>query len=94
MAKSTRRYSAKLKFQVVLEALRGEKTPGQIARAYGIHPNTAGLWKHMLLEGGPSIFDGASGSRDSERRIAQLEQLLGKKELEIALVKNFLGRSA
>jgi hypothetical protein len=31
MARSTRRYSAKLKFQVVLEALRGEKTPGQIA---------------------------------------------------------------
>ncbi len=94
MGRSTRRYSAKLKFQVVLEALRGEKTPGQIAKAYGIHPNTVGLWKHMLLERGPAIFDGASGSRDSERRIADLEQLLGKKEVEIALLKNFLGRSA
>jgi hypothetical protein len=48
----------------------------------------------MLLERGPSIFDGASGSRDSERRIADLEQLLGKKEVEIALLKNFLGRNA
>jgi transposase-like protein len=94
MARSTRRYSAKLKFQVVLEALRGEKTPGQIAKAYGIHPNTVGLWKHMLLERGPEIFDGASGSRDSERRIADLEQVLGKKEVEIALLKNFLGRNA
>lgn len=93
MAKSTRRYSAKLKFQVVLEALKGEKTPGQIAKAYGIHPNTVGQWKHMLLERGPAIFEGASGSRDSERRIADLEQLLGKKEVEIALLKNFLGRS-
>ena len=27
-----------------------------------------------------------------ERRIAEMEQLLGKKELEIALLKNFLGR--
>ena len=28
-----------------------------------------------------------------ERRIADLEQLLGKKEVEIALLKNFLGRT-
>jgi len=27
-----------------------------------------------------------------ERRIAELEQLLGKKEVEIALLKNFLGQ--
>ena len=47
--RTTRRYSAKLKFQVVLEALTGEKTPGQIAKVYGIRPNTMGLWKHMLL---------------------------------------------
>lgn len=30
---------------------------------------------------------------DSERRIAELEQLLGKKEVEIALLKNFLART-
>ena len=71
-ARSMRRHSAKLKFQVVLEALKGEKTPGQIAKACGIHPNTVGLWKHMLLERGPELFDGASGARDSERRIAEL----------------------
>ena len=29
MAKAKRSYSPKLKFQVVLEALTGEKTPGQ-----------------------------------------------------------------
>jgi transposase len=28
-----------------------------------------------------------------EKRIADLEQLLGKKEVEIALLKNFLGRT-
>jgi hypothetical protein len=30
---------------------------------------------------------------DYERRIAELEQLLGKKEVEIALLKNFLGQN-
>ena len=28
-----------------------------------------------------------------ERRIAELERLLGKKEVEIALLKNFLGQT-
>ncbi len=93
MAKSTRPYSPKLKFQVVLEALTGEKTPGQIAKAYGIHPNTVGLWKKTFLERGAELFAQESTVKEYERRIAELEQLLGKKEVEIALLKNFLGRS-
>jgi transposase len=93
MPKATRRYSAKLKFQVVLEALKGEKTPAQIARAYGVHANSVGIWKHWFLERGPSLFERAEPTSHSERRIAQLEQLLGKKEVEIALLKNFLSRA-
>jgi transposase-like protein len=92
MAKSTRRYSSKLKFQVVLEALQGKKTPGQIAKAYGVHPNTIGLWKQTFLENGPLVFETTSTMNESDRHIADLEQLLGKKEVEIALLKNFLGR--
>ncbi len=34
MGRTRRQISPKLKFQVVLEALKGEKTVGQIARAY------------------------------------------------------------
>ena len=93
MAKATRRYSAKLKFQVVLEALEGRKSPGQIAKAYGIHPNTIGNWKQTFLENGPSVFERFSAMQDTERKIADMEQLLGKKEMEIALLKNFLSRS-
>ena len=93
MPKSTRRYSAKLKFQVVLEALKGEKSPAQIAKAYGVHANSVGIWKHWFLERGPALFARAVESSDGERRLAELEQLLGKKEVEIALLKNFLGRS-
>lgn len=93
MAKATRRYSAKLKFQVVLEALRGEKSPGQIAKAYRVHPNSIGIWKRWFLERGPHVFEQGERQGDAERRVAALEQLLGKKEVEIALLKNFLGRT-
>ncbi len=92
MRKRRGQYPAKLRFQVVLEALKGEKTPAQIAKAYGVHANSVGLWKKTLLEHGPELFAPAGG-QDSERRIAELERLLGQKEVEIALLKNFLGRS-
>jgi len=86
------RYSAKLKFQVVLEALKGEKTVVQIAKAYRLHPNSVDLWKRAFLERGPSVFARDDAHDGSAQRIAELEQLLGKKEMEIALLKNFLGR--
>ena len=48
-----KRYSPRLKFQVVLELLQGDKTLGQVAKAYGVHPNSANSWKQALLEQGP-----------------------------------------
>ena len=93
MAKAMRRYSARLKFQVVVEALKGEKTPAQIGKAYGVHPTSVGLWKQWFLERGPTVFERGEAASGSERQVAELEQLLGKKEVEIALLKNFLGRS-
>lgn len=75
-----KRYSPKLKFQVVLELLKGDRTPSQVARAYNVHPNSAGLWRRALLEKGPEIFSKDSVVGEYERRLADLEQLLGKKE--------------
>jgi transposase-like protein len=94
MGRATRKpYSPKLKFQVVLDALTGERTPGQIAKAYGVHANSIGLWKRAFLERGPELFAQQSSLNEYERRIAELERLLGQKEVEIALLKNFLGQS-
>jgi transposase-like protein len=87
-----KRYTAKFKFQVVLELLSGEKTAAQVAKAYGIHPNTANAWRSAFLEKGAEVFSQNSMIAEYERRIAEMEQLLGKKELKIALLKNFLGR--
>ena len=88
-----KRYSPKLKFQIVLEVLKGDRSVGQVAKAYDVHPNSVHKWKNDFLENGPEVFDQAGVVAEYERRIADLEQLLGKKEVEIALLKNFLGRT-
>jgi len=88
-----KRYSAKLKFQIVMELIQGEKTTGQVAKAYGVHPNSAIAWRRQFLEKGPEVFTEDNTIQNYEKHIAELEQLLGKKELEIALLKNFLGQT-
>jgi transposase-like protein len=88
--KNAKRYTGRFKFQVVLEVLSKQKDIGQVARAYGVHPVTLGLWKKDFLERGPEVFGGSEVMREYERRIRELERLLGQKEVEIALLKNFL----
>jgi transposase-like protein len=87
-----KRYSAKFKFQVVRELLEGGKTSGQVAKAYGIHANTVNAWKQVFMEKGPELFSQEGTVAAYEQRIAELERLLGQKEVEIALLKNFLGQ--
>jgi len=65
-----KRYSPKVKFQVVLEALTGEKTPGQIAKQYGIHPNSVGLWNKEFFECGAELFSEDGMVQEYERRTA------------------------
>ena len=88
-----KRYSAKFKFQVVTELLSGDKSAAQVAKAYGVHPNTVNAWKKAFEEKGPEIFAQDNLVAKHERQIADLERLIGRKEIEIALLKNFLGRS-
>lgn len=93
VAKNGRRYTARFKFQVVMELIKGGKDPGQVARAYGVHPITLGLWKKAFLEHGPEVFGGSETVRGYEQRIRDLERLVGQKEVEIALLKNFLAET-
>ena len=75
-----KRYSPKLKFQVVLEVLTGDKTVGQVARAYGIHPNSVSAWKQTFLEKGPEIFARDGTVARYERQVAELERLWARRK--------------
>jgi transposase-like protein len=90
MAKSPKSYSATFKFQVVLEMLNHTHADAELARKHGVHPITVAKWKGHFLEHGPELFRDKAIVKDYEQRIAELERLLGQKEVEIALLKNFL----
>jgi transposase-like protein len=90
MSKETKRYTPRFKFQVVMETFKSSKPIGQIAKAYGVHPITIHKWKREFIEKGPELFGQKTTIHEYEKKMRDLEQLIGQKEVEIALLKNFL----
>jgi len=88
-----KRYSPKFKFNVVLEVLKSDTADAEVARAYDVHPVTVSRWKREFLERGPEVFGGADEVKEYEDRIGKLERMLGRKEVEIALLRNFFSES-
>ena len=68
--------------------LSGEKSNGQIAKQYGVHPNSFGVWKKQFLERGSEISAQENTAHEYARRLAELEQLLGKKEVDLKVGQN------
>jgi transposase-like protein len=56
-------------------------------KLYGVHANSIHKWKKEFLEKGAEGFDQEGQTTENERHIADLEQLLGRKEIETALLK-------
>jgi len=79
---------------LLLTIYSGERSVEQVAKAYGVHPNSVNAWKRAFLDKGPELFSQDGEVKAYEHRIAELERLLGQKEVEIALLKNWLGRGS
>ena len=89
--KDGRRYTAKLKFQVVLEASRSEKADAEVARADQVHPITLSKWKKEFLEKGAEVFGGWDEVRAYEQKISKLERMLGLKASEKQSALTWMG---
>jgi len=88
---SHKKHAAKIKFQIVVESLSREGKLIDIARQYGINPNLITKWRKEFFERGCQIFEQGSPAQEAERKIGDLQRIIGKKEVEIELLKNFLG---
>jgi transposase-like protein len=94
MGKKGKRYSPRFQFQVVLEVLKEDRDSVEIARAYDLHPTTVSRWKREFLENGAEVFGKDSTVAQYEKKIGEMERLLGRKEVEIALLRNFMDGSS
>jgi transposase len=83
-----RKYSPEFKAQVVLEIISGAKTQAEVAREHRIKTDLITRWRRQFLENAAGIFQhGRQANGEVEARIAELEQALGKKTLELEVAK-------
>jgi len=88
--KSRKQYSPQFKVDRALEAVKTDNL-SEISRKYGVSVNVLSNWKTQLIERGPRIFETSPDQEKNalKNKIGRLEQMLGKKEVELNLLKNF-----
>ena len=83
-----RRFTPEFKAEVVIEALSGQSSQAQLCRRHNLSEEQLSKWKRQLLESAATLFESTDKqSNDSIKRIAQLEQLVGRLTLALEIQK-------
>ena len=91
-----RGWSAEEKRAMVEEAEQPGSSVSQVARKYGVNPNQIFNWRTLMREGALSAVRAdeevvaASEVKQLRARIRELERLLGRKTLEVEMLKEAL----
>ena len=83
-----KRHGTKLKADVALEALKGDKTVAEIASKFKVHPTQVSQWKKQLADGLPEIFGAKrTQSEATEALVGQLYEQIGRLKYELDWLK-------
>lgn len=90
---SKKQYDGRFKAQVALEAIKNQRTIGEIASEYSIHPSQIHKWKRYLLEGLPNIFsdNGKKLQQGNDKLQSELYEQIGKLKVELDWLKKKVG---
>jgi len=85
-------HTAAFKAKVAVEAIKGEQTLNQIAKACEVHPVQVAQWRKVLMEGAPTLFERGPkpGERDNQVREDELLREVGRLQVEVSFLKKKL----
>jgi transposase len=89
-----RQFSAEFKARVVLEVLSGQKRAAEICREEHLQPDLLSRWRADFVTQAARVFAGDERTQRAEQRIAELERLVGRLTLELAVAKQAVLLSA
>lgn len=82
-----RKFTPEFKAQVVLEELTGVKTKAEVCREYRLKPEVFARWRAEFLDRAPEIFATRPSRGGEQARIAELERMIGRLVMELAVAK-------
>ena len=91
-----RRFTTEQKLAVVAETMQPGMSISYVGRQYGLSPSLVFRWRRLMSEGGKEAVRvdddvvGASEVRRLKERIRDLERMLGRKTMEVEILKEAL----
>ena len=90
MKRSKRKFSAKFKAQVAIEALKERETLAELSKRFEVHSNMISKWKQEFIERGSEIFEKAPQEKNDEKEQEKLFTKIGQLEMERDFLKKSL----
>ena len=91
-----RRWTTEQKLRIIEESYEPGTTVSEVARRHGVAANLLFRWRKLLADGGAAAVGsdedvvGASEVKKLEARVRELERLLGRKTMEVEILKEAL----
>lgn len=85
-----RKFRPELKLQVVLDVVKGNKSQAEIVREYDIHPQLIDSWKQDFFKKASSVFEDKREKDNKEKKIEELESIIGRQTVELQFLKKAL----
>ena len=91
-----RRFTTEQKLAIVAESMQPGMSMSYVARQHGLSPSLVFRWRRLMSEGGREAVRAddevvpAAEARRLEERVRDLERLLGRKTLELEILKEAL----
>jgi transposase-like protein len=93
MSKAPKRKNPEFKLQLVLEAIKGDKSLIQLASENGIHPKQIQRWRDQLFDEGEKIFIHKTTQKQSDPDKEKLLHLIDQLTMELEFLKKKLKRN-
>jgi len=86
-----RKFTPEFKTELIFEVLSGATSQAEVCRRHHLNENQLSQWKRHVLENASSLFESTEKqSSDVEKRIAHLEQLVGRMAVALDIEKKLL----